>query len=316
MSFAPTRNAALNLVHEGISPRRIFITGNTIVDMIVATAAKMGFRDVTGRFGFDKSGKNILMTLHRAENVDDPVRLRALAATAIGLSRHGHVIFPVHPRTVSRLEMFGLSEKLRRGSITMTEPVGYLDFLSLERMADLIVTDSGGVQEEALVLGTPAITLRDNTERPETVWSGGNYVSGTTPDFALVSRLLEMKRDSKKLNVPNALGDGNAGARIAEITLAKLEGGFALTSPDYRQSGSAVHRIIRVGAPFKVSDLEAQAAGLEVLVVYDYLGRPNLPYPERVLGSGDAIAVMGGEQCIEKATAMLKGARVEEKVFT
>jgi len=180
LNFAPTPNAALNLVYEGVFPNRIFVTGNTIVDVVAKIERRGLFRNMEGRFGFDSSKRNILATIHRAENVDNPGRLREIVATMSALSSRGHVIFPVHPRTRKNLSRFDLREKLGTSGIEMVEPMGYLDFLSLERACDLIVTDSGGVQEEGMILGTPVITMRYNTERPETIWEGNNVVLGTT----------------------------------------------------------------------------------------------------------------------------------------
>jgi UDP-N-acetylglucosamine 2-epimerase (non-hydrolysing) len=274
--------------------------------MIALTEKRLGFGGMSGRYGFDTARKNILVTLHRAENVDDPVRLRELVETVRSLSEHGHVVFPVHPRTAERLKAEGLAPELRRESITVSEPMGYLDFLSLERASDLIVTDSGGVQEEALVLGTPVMTLRYNTERPETVWNGSNHVVGTRPDHEMVEFLINKKK-MKGLNIPNVLGDGKAGRRVAEITIAKIEEGLVPKSPDFRDSGSAVHRIIRVGRKVRLSQIEGIAAGVEVLAVYDSDGRPSMPFPDRELALGDLVAVLGGVLSVEKLVDMLNG---------
>jgi len=298
LNFAPTSNSALNLIYEGISPSRIFVTGNTIVDVVATIERRGGFRDMEGRFGFDSSKRNILATIHRAENVDNPRRLGEIVSTMSALSSIGHVVFPIHPRTVKNLSRFDLRGKLERSGIEMVEPMGYLDFLSLERACDLIVTDSGGVQEEGMILGTPVITMRYNTERPETVWEGNNAVLGTTFSPEAVRKMLRDGRKRSPLNIPNALGDGDAGARIAEITISQLEKGIVQFSPDYRESGGAIRQIIRARATLKVSEIEKATDDVKILVIYDSFGNPILPDPDYELSQGQMALVFGTRESI------------------
>ncbi len=217
--FAPTDKAKAILLKEGISENKIFVTGNTIVDAVyqnleIAKSQQDSLRklNVAPREYF-------LVTLHRQENVDSPSRFAAILE---GLDRvaagfHLPVIYPIHPHSLKRMKEFGLSPK----NITMVEPVSFLDFLQLERKARLILTDSGGVQEEACVLGVPCVTLRDNTERPETLEVGSNILAGASPDRIFECTAFMLHRENKWIN---PFGDGKAGQRIVTILLKGSKG--------------------------------------------------------------------------------------------
>jgi len=210
--FAPTEVARQNLTNEGIGDDKIFVTGNTIVDAVHQNLAIAQKNTGTVKsMGLSKDGY-FLVTLHRQENVDDK---RRLAGILNGLSRisAGHglpVIFPVHPRTGKMIHTF----KLKTRGIQTITPLGFLEFLQLESQARLALTDSGGVQEEACILGVPCVTIRDSTERPETVDAGANIVAGFQPDQIAdaVNRMLSRPRTWK-----NPFGDGKAGERIVGI---------------------------------------------------------------------------------------------------
>jgi UDP-N-acetylglucosamine 2-epimerase (non-hydrolysing) len=211
--FAPTRMSAENLAREGISESRTFVTGNTIVD-----AVNLGLHilEVKSKNGMIQRTENddgfLLMTLHREENVDSEPRLRRiLSGVSLASSKLGKdIVFPVHPRTVKRIKQYDIPVPDR---VHLTQPNGYLDFLRLERDADLILTDSGGVQEEACILGVPCVTLRGSTERPETIKVGANYLSGNDPR-EIVSATEFMTNVPR--HWPNPFGDGKAGARILD----------------------------------------------------------------------------------------------------
>ncbi|HNX47327.1 MAG TPA: UDP-N-acetylglucosamine 2-epimerase (non-hydrolyzing) [Methanomassiliicoccales archaeon] len=211
--FAPTEMSARNLRAEGLPEKRIHITGNTIVDAVRENLEIAGGKgDVLGTLGLRK-GVYILTTLHRQENVDSRERL---ANVLIGLEKAGRetgldVIWPMHPRARKNLETFGLRLPENVRPIT---PLGFLEFLQLEGGAALALTDSGGVQEESCILGVPCVTLRDNTERPETVDVGANVVVGTDP-----SRIIAGVRSmlSRKGGWTCPLGENGAGGRIITI---------------------------------------------------------------------------------------------------
>ena len=208
--FAPTKVSEKNLLREGIDPRKIHVTGNTIVDAVqqnleLAMKAELPRGLATERY--------VLATLHRQENVDDPARLKGLmeALARVHEAFEMPVLYPIHPRARKRLAEFGV----RAGEgVVLAEPVDYLTFLRLQKEATLVLTDSGGVQEEACILGVPCVTLRENTERPETVEVGANSLAGTDP-ASVLSAAKEMLGRRKKWE--NPFGDGRAAERIVDI---------------------------------------------------------------------------------------------------
>ena len=218
--FAPTELARENLLREGIREGSIFVTGNTVVDAVrenLALSRKKG--DTLGDLGLRERGY-LLVTLHRQENVDSHPRLAGI----LGALKHLHessglpVIFPVHPRTEKMARSFGLATD----GLRIMKPLGYLEFLQLESRARLVLTDSGGVQEESCILGVPCVTLRDSTERPETVTVGANVVAGVAPASILEAAGLMMERSA---SWENPFGDGRSGQRIVSLLCDRSEGG-------------------------------------------------------------------------------------------
>jgi UDP-N-acetylglucosamine 2-epimerase (non-hydrolysing) len=154
-----------------------------------------------------------VLTLHRPSNVDDPETFRGILAALREIARDMPIVFPVHPRTRARLAQFGLKESF--GGFILTEPLGYIDFLSLTSNAKLILTDSGGLQEESTALGIPCLTMRENTERPVTISEGTNRLVGTSTD-----RILKGYVEAMSTPVPDRrpeLWDGNTAGRITEV---------------------------------------------------------------------------------------------------
>ena len=211
--FAPTETSRKYLLNEGISDEKIFVTGNTVVDAAYQNLEISKNRaDILKELCL-KEKEYFAATVHRAENVDNKERLgRILSGFSQIYKKFGFpIIFPVHPRTVKMIEEFGF--KVPEGT-RLIEPLGYLEFLQLESGAKLILTDSGGVQEEACILKVPCITLRDNTERPETVDVGANLIAGCGEKIIECARkMLESGCDWE-----NPYGNGNA----AELTIEKL----------------------------------------------------------------------------------------------
>lgn len=211
MLFAPTEGARRNLELEGMT-RNVFVTGNTVVDAVLEN--RMIAEESVDPLA-DHSlepGKYVLVTVHRKENVDSPEVLRSIVSGLLSVREEFGmpVLFPMHPRTEGMAEKIGID----LDGITVVKPIGYLEFLMLESKASLILTDSGGVQEEACILRVPCVTLRENTERPETIEAGSNVIAGRDP-----SRILELSRRmiSKERNWSNPFGDGKAGERITRI---------------------------------------------------------------------------------------------------
>lgn len=234
--FAPTERSGLNLLREGIHRDRVFVTGNTIVD---ATRQNLRLAEEKADIGLPES--YCLLTLHRAENVDSRKRLGNILEVLGNVEEE--IIFAAHPRTVKRMEEFGLAMP---GNVKTVEPLGYMDFLYALNHSRAVFTDSGGVQEEALVLGVPCVTLRTSTERPETIQAQGNILAGVskTGIEASVNRALS---GGVGFRDGNLLGDGRAGVRVAE-TLEKLHvrGKLAVAPPE-EKLGEEGRRFVRVG---------------------------------------------------------------------
>jgi UDP-N-acetylglucosamine 2-epimerase (non-hydrolysing) len=219
--FAPTSIARENLERENVT-EGIHVVGNTVVDALVANLPKAArpSRAVT-QLGL-QAGHYILLTFHRAENVDDPSRLaRALDAfEAVSRETGMPIVFPIHPRTSKRLESSGLGPRVDGiANLQRIPPVGYLDMLALQKDAALVMTDSGGLQEEACYLRVPCVTLRENTERPETLDIGSNVLAGTDPDRILAAVRTQLARPR---TWENPYGDGTTAKRIADIVDAFL----------------------------------------------------------------------------------------------
>ncbi|WP_209628590.1 UDP-N-acetylglucosamine 2-epimerase (non-hydrolyzing) [Methanofollis sp. W23] len=211
--FAPTNISKENLIHEGIISG-VSVVGNTIVD---ATYQNLNIANDKSTILQDlglKKGDYFLVTLHRAENVDDKDILSNILSSLSNLSKiyAEPILFPVHPRTEKMIQTFNLSSSLN--GITCIKPVGYLDFLVLEGNARLVLTDSGGVQEETCILNIPCVTLRDTTERPETIDAEKNILAGREPG-TIISCVKSMF--VKKISNQNPFGSGDSGKQIVEI---------------------------------------------------------------------------------------------------
>lgn len=214
--FAPTEQSREYLLKEGRPEEKISVTGNTVVDALYRNRELAREKStVSSDLGLEEE-EFFLMTAHRAENVDDEDRFRGLLrGVAAAAEEHGvDVIYPIHPRAESRIEEFDLEVPDR---IDLVEPQDYLDFLRLEAEARLILTDSGGVQEEACVLRVPCVTMRDNTERPETVDVGANTLAGIDPD-SIQAASARMTR--KNHSWENPFGDGRSAERILDEVTA------------------------------------------------------------------------------------------------
>lgn len=210
--FAPTLKAKKNLLKEGISEKKIFITGNTIVDVLKKEIKIAAKSDILKRFLIKKNNYFVL-TMHREENVDNKKTLKKIlqGIDLIYKTFKLPIIYPIHPRTKKRLEYFKID--LPSG-ILKTPPLGYLDFLKLEENARLILTDSGGIQEEACILKVPCVTLRNNTERSETIEIGANILAGTESKKILTAAKIIL---SKTREWPNPFGNGRAAQKIIKI---------------------------------------------------------------------------------------------------
>jgi UDP-N-acetylglucosamine 2-epimerase (non-hydrolysing) len=204
--FTPSEDGDLNLEREGIDAKRIHRVGNVMIDSLIRLLPK------AGQAANNLPARYALVTLHRPSNVDDSTTLKGILESLLAVGEKMDVVFPVHPRTRQRIKEFGIGVE----GLRLVEPLPYIEFLAWQSRATVVITDSGGIQEESTFLGVPCLTVRDNTERPITITSGTNILVGQDPVKlqAELSRILAGK--AKKGAIP-PLWDGHAADRIASI---------------------------------------------------------------------------------------------------
>jgi UDP-N-acetylglucosamine 2-epimerase (non-hydrolysing) len=211
--FVTEASAIENLTREGIDPGRIHLVGNVMIDTLLAHRDAAARSDVRTRLGLI-DGPYAVLTLHRPANVDDRGALRGILAPLAELARAMPVVFPVHPR--SRAALVDHAELLAAGhGIRLLDPLGYLDFVRLMTDSRVVLTDSGGIQEETTILGVPCVTIRDNTERPVTITHGTNRLAGTTSE-GIRKAIDEVLAQRGAMPAPPPLWDGAAATRIAD----------------------------------------------------------------------------------------------------
>jgi UDP-N-acetylglucosamine 2-epimerase (non-hydrolysing) len=223
-----------NLKHEGVPAERIFLVGNVMIDCLLRHRELAAQSPILDRLGVSQNGSGSsaygVLTIHRPSNVDDPETLRGILGAVDTLAAKLPFFFPVHPRTRKNIESFGLQRYMAdtgsRIGIVPLDPLGYLDFLRLNDRARIVLTDSGGVQEETTVLGVPCLTLRANTERPATVEHGTNQVVGVDPDRILAVAQSILEKPTRMSRRP-PLWDGNAAPRIVAIIRRHLQDGLS-----------------------------------------------------------------------------------------
>jgi len=205
--FTPSEDGDLNLQNEGVPSEKIHRVGNVMIDSLIRflpLAAKCLKNEWLGQFA--------LVTLHRPSNVDDPRNLESILGSLIEVSDKLDIVFPVHPRTRQRIADF----KIATRKLHLLEPMPYIEFLALQGRAAVVITDSGGIQEETTYLGIPCLTLRSNTERPVTVTNGTNILVGEDK-HKLTSEIKKILSGNAKKGTIPPLWDGHAGERIAEV---------------------------------------------------------------------------------------------------
>jgi UDP-N-acetylglucosamine 2-epimerase (non-hydrolysing) len=214
--LTPSRDGDENLRREGVAPERICFVGNVMIDSLLASLPKARATRAFERYGL-RHGNYCLVTLHRPSNVDDRATLEGLLHLLGRIAARLPVLFPIHPRTRKMIEEFAIEH--RGPGLQLAEPIGYLEFLALEDGARLVLTDSGGIQEETTVLGVPCLTLRNNTERPVTVSDGTNRIVGQDPEtiWTAVQEVLDADRGPGR--VPE-YWDGRAAERVVAAVLA------------------------------------------------------------------------------------------------
>ena len=219
--FCTEQSGVDNLRNEGVSEDRIFLVGNVMIDTLLANKAKADQSQILDELDL-QAGKYAVLTLHRPSNVDDETILAGLLDALEVIQKDMRIVFPVHPRTRKNLAASSLAGRIEAMSnLQLIDPAGYLDFLKLMSSARLVLSDSGGIQEETTILKVPCLTLRENTERPSTVDSGCNRIVGTDPDKILGAYREVTTGDGPDVKIP-PLWDGGAAVRIIDILAEKI----------------------------------------------------------------------------------------------
>jgi len=214
--LTPSVDGDENLQNEGVASQKVYFVGNVMIDTLIRLLPKAEAQNTLENFALSAQ-KYGLITLHRPSNVDDPQILPQIIETLVEISQDLPLIFPIHPRTRKRMADMGLSVDESR--LQLANPLGYLDFLALQKYAKLILTDSGGIQEESTYLGVPCLTVRENTERPVTVTLGTNILVGQDME-KLRSETTRILSGNAKIGQIPPLWDGKAGERIADVILS------------------------------------------------------------------------------------------------
>jgi len=221
--FASEQSGVVNLRKEGVADDRIFLVGNVMIDCLMRHRDVAAKSSILDQLELRRNRSDVLpygvLTLHRPSNVDDRTTLEGILAAITKVARDFPVLFPVHPRTRKNIESFGLGNYFRTEKLTGVvpmDPLGYLDFLCLNSHARIVLTDSGGIQEETTVLGIPCLTLRNNTERPATVEHGTNQVVGVDPDRITSAATDVLNGRFRKGQCP-PMWDGKAAERIVKV---------------------------------------------------------------------------------------------------
>src|SRR6185503_20650712 len=214
--FTTSTDADENLIAEGIPRERIRFVGNVMIDSLINNLERAKQSNIKSRLGLT-DGTYAVLTLHRPSNVDNKQTFGRILDALGSITRSVPIIFPVHPRTRKTIVDLGLSERVQSmTSLRLIDPLGYLDFLSLYSTARLVLTDSGGIQEETTALGIPCLTLRENTERPITVEMGTNVVVGTDTQKIIAAANAALNGSGKKTIASPPLWDGHTSERILD----------------------------------------------------------------------------------------------------
>jgi UDP-N-acetylglucosamine 2-epimerase (non-hydrolysing) len=216
--FTTEQSGNENLLREGVAPEKIFFVGNVMIDTLLRCREQARRSDILARLQIDPQTYAVL-TLHRPSNVDQPQQLHHIFHILNKVGQHLPIVFPCHPRTEKRLQTLGhdlrMAAHIPPTGIIGQPPLGYLDFLHLMSQAKFVLTDSGGVQEETTILGVPCLTLRENTERPVTLYEGTNMLVGNSEELILAEVAKILAGQGKQGQIPT-LWDGQAAVRIAE----------------------------------------------------------------------------------------------------
>ncbi len=217
--LTPSPDGNENLKKEGIADEKVKLVGNVMIDSLLRNLKIAESSIIREELNLTEN-KYAVMTLHRPSNVDDKETFSGLLEALLEISEKLPIIFPAHPRTRGKIEEFGFSEQVEKSNIKLIEPLGYLDFMRLYSGAKLVLTDSGGLQEETTALGIPCLTLRENTERPITIEMGTNILVGTNPEKIKQTAFEILSNDVKKDAKIPPLWDGKTAERICNALIA------------------------------------------------------------------------------------------------
>lgn len=219
--FCTEQSGVDNLRNEGVPAEKIFLVGNVMIDTLLKNKARADESDILDKLGL-QAGEYAALTLHRPANVDDPIVFGRLLDALEVIQKDIPIVFPIHPRTQKNLDSLGLKTRIEgMANLRLIPPAGYLDFLKLMSSAKVVLTDSGGIQEEITILKVPCLTLRDSTERPVTVDVGSNRIVGTDPEVILAAYRDIVDGHQGQPQIP-PLWDGQAAERIADILIDNL----------------------------------------------------------------------------------------------
>ena len=280
-SFAPSERAVYNLLAEGIEPSRIFLTGNTVVDATyqhLELARKTENKIIDSIYDFIGGEKYILCTIHRPSNVDGITPLNEILKAFSLLDKQGiKIIFPIHPRTRNNIKKFGLLNEFESlVNLSIVKPLEYLSFLRIMSDCSLLLTDSGGIQEEAVTLKKRCITLRENTERPETLEVGLNELSSTEANKIFNKTMIALqKSENEELlsNFENPYGDGTAAKKIIDIVIKKHKE-LAFTPPSFITKGAPKYHITKLDSKKSKKNFESEKG--KIIFVFNLKGDPIL----------------------------------------
>jgi len=220
--FVTEQSGMINLAKENVADEKVFFTGNVMIDSLVYYRQKSKAVNILMDLGIHR-GEYILTTMHRPANVDNAQGLESIIKILENASKRKKVVFPIHPRTKNNTEKFGLTSRLKNmENLILLEPQGYLQFLALMDNASLIITDSGGIQEETTFLQVPCLTFRDSTERPVTVELGTNQLLADLNPETVKVKMEEILEGKRREGTIPPLWDGHAAERIAETIISKL----------------------------------------------------------------------------------------------
>jgi UDP-N-acetylglucosamine 2-epimerase (non-hydrolysing) len=215
--LTPSEDADENLIIEGIPANKIHFVGNIMIDSLVEHKKKAEESSIIEDLGIQANEPFVLVTLHRPSNVDDVSGLKTLLDAFSEIGKRIKIIFPMHPRTSKNIELYGLKNNLANiRNLVLTNPIGYLDFMKLQMNAKLILTDSGGIQEESTFFGVPCLTLRENTERPITVSKGTNQLVPLDRDSIIAYCMRVLAGEIKKGTIPK-FWDGKTASRVTHV---------------------------------------------------------------------------------------------------